>query len=125
MKLTAEQKQQRAKEVSAYKVKWARDKRQRLRLELIERYGGHCVCCGVTDYRWLSLDHINKDGGKERKGQKVNAANRLALLHAQPKRNDLQLLCYNCHLAKDFFGLCPHKDPDSKSYIPEHLRSTF
>jgi hypothetical protein len=115
--------EQRKEAISRYKVEWAKEKRHRLRLELFERYGGKCVCCGVSDYRWLSLDHINQDGGEERKtinkynGNHINAANRINFLHKQPKRDDLQLLCYNCHFAKDYFGCCPHNDVNSNCYI--------
>lgn len=107
-----------AQERSSYKVEWAKAKRHRLRLELIARYGGKCACCGVNDYRWLSLHHKNRDGGRERKGKKVNAANRIAYLHSQPKRDDLELLCYNCHLSGDFFNICPHRDRNSPYYLP-------
>lgn len=113
------ERQSRTKEErSAYKVAWAKAKRQRARMELLDRYGGRCVCCGASDYRWLTLHHINKDGGSERNHRRLNAANRLYYLVKQPKRDDLELLCYNCHLARDFFGLCPHQDTSSPYFIP-------
>ncbi len=104
-----------------YKVAWARQKRQELRNELMARYGGACMCCGVSDVRWLSLHHKNGNGGEERReltgGKRLHSMKRLRTLVDQPARDDLVLLCYNCHLALEFFGLCPHNDPASPAYI--------
>jgi hypothetical protein len=110
---------------SADKVAWAKAKRQKCRLELIARYGGRCNCCGLSDYRWLSLHHKNHDGGAERRQHKRNAANRLYHLVKQPIRDDLELLCYNCHLSQDFFGCCPHNDPASPYFIGRAVKSAL
>ncbi len=38
-----------------------------LRTQVINSYGGSCVCCGETELVFLSIDHINNDGDKHRK----------------------------------------------------------
>ena len=40
-----------------------RQKRRRL---VIDKYGGKCVCCGETKLEFLSMDHVNGGGTKER-----------------------------------------------------------
>ena len=107
---------------SQRKVAWAKAKRQRCRLVIFERYGGRCACCGLSDYRWLTLHHKNRDGGVERNHQKLNSANRLYHFIKQPKRDDLELLCYNCHRSLDFFGCCPHNDPSSPYFVAREAK---
>lgn len=104
-------------EKTSRKVAWAKEKRLRNRLEFFARYGGKCACCGTTDYRWLTVHHIHKNGGIERAQQKSNWNNRHAMMLKEPFRDDLELLCYNCHLARDYYGCCPHNDPTSPLFI--------
>jgi hypothetical protein len=80
-------------------------RRRRTKPLILEMYGKVCACCGVTDERFLSVDHVNNDGAQERKGRRSN--NRKLL---QFKRPDIQILCYNCNFAKEVYGgTCPHK----------------
>ena len=95
----------------------------RLRIEAFEHYGGmKCFCCGETNPLFLTLDHINNDGGEWRK-RMANAAgqnqkgkrylqgtNFYLWLH---KNNypalALQVACYNCNLGRARNrGVCPH-----------------
>jgi hypothetical protein len=84
-------------------------KRQRVRMEVLIHYGGNppqCKCCGEKQYEFLSIDHINGGGNRIRRelgnGHLFNKIRR-----DYPK--DLQVLCYNCNMAKGFYGECPHK----------------
>lgn len=46
-----------------------RNSQQRLRNEVIIHYGGDppkCACCGEDNIGFLTLDHINNDGNKDR-----------------------------------------------------------
>jgi len=71
-------------------------------------YGGKCAFCGEDDFVVLSIDHINDDGVKERK--KLDKKNRntgwdfYRYLIKQPKRDDLQVLCFNCQRRKIWYG---------------------
>jgi hypothetical protein len=96
------------------------DKRQKycmswrwnLRLEVIKEYGGHCKCCGENIPEFLTLDHINNDGGTKRKLKSEvigGSFYRWIKLNGFPKDN-FQLLCMNCNFAKGHFGGCPHND---------------
>src|SRR5262245_66611093 len=41
--------------------------RRRYRQEAFDAYGGYCWCCGEEDYEFLTIDHPNGGGRKERK----------------------------------------------------------
>jgi hypothetical protein len=31
-------------------------------MEMLSAYGGKCVCCGESEYKFLAIDHINGGG---------------------------------------------------------------
>lgn len=90
--------------------------RAKLRHDMIVAYGGKCKCCGETEYRFLTLDHINQDGAIER-GYRKNGKhkNNYSVWYrlkrtGWPKKNH-QVLCYNCNCGRAFNnGICPHKE---------------
>lgn len=101
-KLSAEDKQQRNQQHRSNFVK--------TREEVFAAYGGHCICCGENQSAFLTIDHINGDGGKHRKEVKEN-------IYYWLKRNNfpkdsIQLLCFNCNCAREFRsdGTCPHQN---------------
>lgn len=86
--------------------------RQKLRLQVLVHYGGDppkCACCGESEYRFLTIDHINNDGYKE--------GHKRSHIFSQLKRNNYpkgyQVLCYNCNCGRAHNnGVCPHKEGD-------------
>ena len=83
----------------------------KLRHEVLTYLGGKCVCCGINNYDFLSIDHIN-GGGIEDRHQYKKWSHYLRSILDTPKEevNDkYQILCYNCNCAKGFHGKCPHK----------------
>lgn len=89
-----------------YQVSW----RWKLRMEIIEAYGGRCVCCRESTPEFLQIDHIHDDGAKMRNEQKEQVGGALYRKLRSlgfPKEN-YQLLCANCNSAKSFFSICPH-----------------
>lgn len=83
---------------------------QNLRALVIREYGAKCACCGESESMFLGLDHINNDGGEERRriGKNNISTYRYVRDLGFPK-DRYQLLCHNCNLAKGFYGECPHK----------------
>ncbi len=81
--------------------------RLRLKILVVEKYGGKCACCGEKELVFLAIDHIKNDGAAHRReignGQ----------IHRWLKRNNFpagfQVLCFNCNAAKHILGRCPHK----------------
>lgn len=89
---------------------------------LIIRLGGKCVRCGLTDRRVMCIDHINNDGGAERKKfERHGFAAKFHILdimladtrfgHGLSK---YQLLCHNCNYLK--MNSIRRYDPFAKGY---------
>ena len=79
-----------------------------LRIEVLTVYGNgylHCMCCGETQYEFLSLDHINGGGNKHRREVGGKIFNKLKQQNFPP---GYQTLCHNCNQAKGHYGICPH-----------------
>jgi hypothetical protein len=83
---------------------------QKWRLATMQAYGGPiCKCCGETELKFLSIDHINGGGSKHRKEYGVGGGK--GIYRWLAKNNyppGFQVLCHNCNLAKGFYGSCPH-----------------
>lgn len=80
-----------------------------LTYEVIQHYGGVCICCGEDNPAFLTIAHINDDGAAQKKltGNKGKP-------FWQVKKNDfpddLTLECFNCNCAKALRGACPHQE---------------
>jgi len=89
----------------------SRDILRQLKEQVLAGYGKRCVCCGETIYEFLSIDHKYNDGADDRKrmGAKSKAASLYRTIIAEGFPDRYQILCYNCNMAKGFFGYCPHQ----------------
>lgn len=84
------------------------------RLEYVFRQmGGECKCCGETERGFLTVDHVNGGGNKNRK--KHHYAWRKFCRDIEESGFDpklYQVLCYNCNCGRARNeGICPHKKP--------------
>lgn len=81
--------------------------RNKAKEEALAAYGGKCVCCGESHSPYLTIDHVNDDGGAHRR--EVGAGS--LTIHLWLRRNGypkgFQILCANCHLAKSWKRPCP------------------
>jgi hypothetical protein len=106
-----------------YKTAWgeihrasARASVWKRKLKMIEAYGGKCVCCGETQPKFLTIDHIHGGGAKHvRSVGKGRGHSFYYWLEQQgyPK-DDFQLLCWNCNAAKTILSGCPHMERDGE-----------
>lgn len=96
--LAPEEKANRLRQMNAY--------RARIRREILDHYGARCACCGETTDAFLTIDHINNDGRLHRRRHSGGAFYSAIIRLGFPK--DLQILCWNCNLAKALYGSCPH-----------------
>lgn len=90
------------KQNPVYNASWKAARRKKV----IDAYGGLCACCGLDEYVFLAIDHINDDGAEHRR--KIGGSG--ALVTWIIKNNfpaGFQILCHNCNFAK-FHGGCPH-----------------
>lgn len=91
--------------------KYTREADLKIKLKMIEGYGGKCNCCGESRYQFLTIDHINNDGADDRrKNNKTGIKLYRDLIKQNFPKDRFQLLCFNCNCAKGFFGKCPHED---------------
>lgn len=86
-----------------------REYHRHLRMEVILAYGAKCVCCGEENFYFLTLDHVNNDGVDHRR---VIGSSMYLWAKINNYPDTLQVLCYNCNLAKQNsgFGYCPHEE---------------
>lgn len=86
-------------------------RRHELRKEIINIYGGRCVCCGEDNICFLTIDHVHNNGAKERKeqGNRGGHAFYLWLKKKGFPKEDYCIMCWNCNCAKGIYGECPHK----------------
>lgn len=84
--------------------------RDRIRLEMIEAYGGRCICCGEIEPAFLTIDHIH--GSDKKHGQNGRSGGSLLgeLKRQGWPKEGYQLLCWNCNTAKYRVGQCPHQN---------------
>ena len=92
---------------------------------VIEHYSNGkncCACCGETQIEFLTIDHINNDGKQHRKNIGIPGGGprfyRWLIKNNFPDNPQLQILCYNCNLAKGHLGYCPHKVKTTEELIP-------
>lgn len=75
---------------------------KKIRLMALLKLGGKCALCEIDDVRLLEFDHINNNGAKDRKSRNTPGSNKYKF-HKEiiaGKREDIQLLCANCHKLK-------------------------
>jgi hypothetical protein len=86
--------------------------RNKVRLETLSYYGGNppkCACCGESELKFLSIDHINNNGNVERRLlNKSGGGSFYFNLRKRGFPKGYQVLCHNCNMAKAFYGSCPH-----------------
>lgn len=94
----------------AYHNKWKEKRFQ----EVLNALGRVCACCGEARQGFLTVDHINNDGYKER----VNNSNARAgrALWSKVRREGYpkdryRILCYNCNCGRARMKdkICPHE----------------
>lgn len=92
---------------------------QELKDETFKTYGGYkCVCCGENNQKFLTIDHIDNNGGFHRKQMRLSGG--VSHFYKWLKRNDYpngyQVLCMNCNWGKGKNnGVCPHKFQGSET----------
>ncbi len=87
----------------------------KVKIEVFAAYGGcSCACCGESELRFLTIDHVNNDGAEHRRqlfgtSKQIGGSRLYRVLKKQGFPPGFQVLCFNCNVAKGFFGECPHQ----------------
>ena len=107
-------------------------KRARRRFEALSGIAGgkpSCVCCGLSDWRFLTFDHIHGGGRAERAANR--GKNVLDIVTSQYAKNGYwardkyQVLCNNCNQAKQSYGVCPHQIGNKVNEITKAMGGTY
>ena len=75
--------------------------RRKFRLQAISKLGGRCVTCGIDDWHFLALDHIDAGGLAHRK--QINWCSRKVFIEVCESVEaylKYQVLCFNCNFIK-------------------------
>lgn len=96
-----------------------KNKYKKIRIAVIEKYGGKCACCGEATIEFLAIDHIGEKGvgSKDRKLNGGSTGIYRKLYREMVTMKNYRVLCHNCNSSLGFYGYCPHKifsiaDPD-------------
>jgi hypothetical protein len=96
-----------------YAIAYMAQYRKESKDAVFNSYGGYiCACCGETEKRFLSIDHIDGGGNKHRKETGMKSGNEFYIwLRLQNFPPGYQVLCYNCNLGKRHNNnVCPHEE---------------
>lgn len=94
-----------------YNANWIRTFRLKLRQEVLEHYSGahpKCDCCGETETLFLTIDHMNGNGRKEKRESRQSGATFYLWLKRNSYPTGYRVLCYNCNCSIGHYGFCPH-----------------
>jgi len=82
--------------------------RLQVKIEAFEAYDGcRCACCGVAELIFLTLDHVDGDGGG--RDRQLGGSRLCYILKQAGFPPGYQVLCFNCNVAKHWLGICPHQ----------------
>jgi hypothetical protein len=84
-----------------------RDYYRKKKAIIIEAYGGKCECCGDSHFEFLTIDHIN-GGGRRDRAKRVGSSFYARLEKLGFPKDEYRLLCMNCNFALGKYGHCPH-----------------
>jgi hypothetical protein len=93
-------------------VMGTREWRYRVKLDVVEHYGGKCWCCGESESAFLTLDHVNNDGADHRReitGGRKRGANMWDWAQKNGYPDRLRLACFNCNCVLQVQDTCPHQ----------------
>lgn len=91
--------------------------RAQLKIAFLREFNSTCSCCGETDPRFLTLDHVQDDGNTHRETLKEHQIMRQAKSAGWP-RERYTCLCFNCNSGRSINGgVCPHKCISRKDYV--------
>lgn len=94
-----------------YSRKTAPVRRAKLKLQVMQGYSGipaKCYCCGETEIKFLTIDHMNGKGIKHRKS--IGGGEMFyKWIIANNFPPGLRVACYNCNCYKPNDGPCPHE----------------
>lgn len=90
------------------------------REKVLRHYGGECACCKETAVQFLGFDHIRGEGAEHRRNDPSTRKIVRWLIANDYPEGIVQILCYNCNMAKGMYGRCPHESTLTKELSYEN-----
>lgn len=113
-KQTEEQKEERKRR----QRELAKTRNRRLKEEAMTAYGGMvCSCCGEKIPEFLTIDHMNGDGGAHRRREGLKSSTSYyRWLKVRNYPPGFRVLCFNCNSGRQLNGgICPHTQKEETS----------
>lgn len=90
-----------------------------MRSVVFDYYGWQCECCGESEPKFLTIDHVRNDGAKMRKLHGVGSRlYRWLIKHNFPE--GFRTLCCNCNFGRARNGgVCPHELKEGSTTIAQ------
>lgn len=76
---------------------------------ILDAYGRMCYCCGETIEDFLTLHHINRDGGEHRKRRPGAKLMFLDVIREGFPKGKYAIACMQCNYAMRWGKICPHE----------------
>jgi hypothetical protein len=80
----------------------------KVRLIVLETYGGRCGCCGESRNEFLAIHHTN-GGGSQHRRTNTFPTQILKSIIKDGFPSDYSILCHNCNCSEGHYGICAHK----------------
>lgn len=99
-----------------------RQKARALKREVIDAYGGACVCCGEATIEFLTIDHTDGSGAEHRRRVGKGRGIYQDLKRRGFPQDGYACRCFNCNIALGFYGYCPHR-PNERRQIDKRAKT--
>jgi hypothetical protein len=76
---------------------------------ILDAYGRACYCCGEVREDFLTLHHINGDGGEHRRRRSGAKLWLLDVIREGFPKDKYDIACMNCNYAQRWGRICPHE----------------
>lgn len=80
--------------------------------QVFDAYGNRCACCGESNLKFLTLDHVQNQGATHRRSLKQGTYYVFkSVIEAGFPKDLYRLLCWNCNCGRAMNGgVCPHEE---------------
>lgn len=76
---------------------------------ILDAYGRKCFCCSCEYEDFLTLHHINGDGGEHRRKRRAAKLYLLDVIREGFPKDKYGIACMNCNFAMRWGRICPHE----------------
>lgn len=91
-----------------YDLTYMKERAAKMRMQVINAYGGACVCCGESELPFLTVEHVN-GGGRAHRKEVGGSSSLYRNIIQQGFPDKFTILCMNCNFASRGGRTCPHK----------------